>query len=69
MIFNAKEKLLQHIKNTNVGADQSNNWNLLIDTKSFEAQEEEEIKEVRLDGIIFPDLPNCKRKRNKHPQN
>jgi|LauGreDrversion4_2_1035121.scaffolds.fasta_scaffold1743215_1 hypothetical protein len=39
---------MQHIKNTNVNPDQSNNWNLMIDTNNYEAQEQEALKEVSL---------------------
>jgi hypothetical protein len=33
--------------------DQSNNWNLMIDTNNYEAQEEETLKEVIIKYIKY----------------
>lgn len=45
-LYNAKEKLLQHVKNSIVNIDQSNKWNLLIDIENVKMEEEEELKDV-----------------------
>ena len=45
-IFNAKEKLMQHVRNMNVGVDQSNKWNFMIDLERVVIEEDEDLKEV-----------------------
>lgn len=45
-IFNAKEKLLQHVRNMNVEKDQSNKWNFMINLEQVQNEEEENMKEI-----------------------
>ena len=46
-LFNAKEKLLSHVKMTNLTGDMSNKWNFIIDLVQVKEDEETEFRKVK----------------------
>ena len=56
----------------NVGLDQSNKWNLMIDIEKMLFEEQEDLKEVskfKYVNTTSLDIPNSKRKRIQHSEN
>jgi hypothetical protein len=47
-LFNAKEKLLSFVKNSNVPDGCSNKWNLKIDIKHVKLDDEERFSNVKI---------------------
>jgi hypothetical protein len=52
-LFNAKEKLLSFVKNSNVPDGCSNKWNLKIDIEHVKDDDEERFSNVKLIEIDF----------------
>lgn len=47
-LFNAKEKLLSHVKILNIKGDMSNKWNFMIDLDRVKEEENEDLDRVIL---------------------
>lgn len=52
-LFNAKEKLLSHVKMTNLTGEMSNKWNFIIDLVKVKEDEETEFRKVKIFFLIL----------------